>query len=540
MSCISHQQEKKRELTLGLYIFMALISVLFFFVLGTREPVLFDDSYSYLLIKAREGIMPVYPLFILANQYIFGQQYYLYAIIAEQGILAIGCILFTEYKLTEYMQLKSWESAISFFLLLIPFTTDLPAAVTSQEILTEGLAYPLFYLFVLAALKAVWGKKVRNVIPMLIMAGILALIRSQMQILFVVCGVVVIYIALRRTESRQRTLWARVVIGVAACLLICLAGIWSMAKVAEGYKYMIRNCRPFYEFVAKVQEPEEYKRYLEGKSIYPTAVQQDESTLKEEKLWTRDELLTMANAKTTTSQYVSLIFSRGMYEADAEDVELFQDQTVRELYLELYDRVDEAEQRYVYATPGLWMWQDVMGGIGQIGKTCFSTPAEYYAENQPEIILSGQYGTIRNEQLKMIGFRLIKKHWGRVLYHVLVMMPQSFISTIFFQIGPIYLLCHLITLVLYLSAAGLMVWGYADRRIDNRYAEFMALVLTINIVMVGVISTIFFGQQRYLVYNFGLFYIAYGLLIEQLWKTYLQKRIMSKASERPVQEDCRE
>ena len=63
-----------------------------------------------------------------------------------------------------------------------------------------------------------------------------------------------------------------------------------------------------------------------------------------------------------------------------------------------------------------------------------------------------------------------------------------------------------------------MIWGYADKRVRKEAAEMMALVLGTNVVMVLVISLIFFGQQRYLVYAFGPFYIAYYLLLRSLWR----------------------
>lgn len=65
-----------------------------------------------------------------------------------------------------------------------------------------------------------------------------------------------------------------------------------------------------------------------------------------------------------------------------------------------------------------------------------------------------------------------------------------------------------------------MVWAYADKKVDKAYGEFMAAVLGTNILMVIVISLVFFGQQRYLVYNFGIFYMVYFLFLLQLWKQY--------------------
>ncbi len=218
-----------------------------------------------------------------------------------------------------------------------------------------------------------------------------------------------------------------------------------------------------------------------------------------------------------TSQYTTLILSRGMYEADYEDAGLFQDPVLKGLYLSLYEAVDAQEQRYAYAKNGLWMWKDIVGGIGKIGMTCFWTPSEYYAEYAPEIIKSDQFSDIRISHLQTIGFTLIRAHFGRFLYHTLMLLPQAFISTVFFQYAPLYGFCHLVTALLYVSAFALMIWGYADPQAKKEGAEMMALVLGTNVVMVLVISLVFFGQQRYLVYAFGPFYMAYYLLCRNLW-----------------------
>lgn len=65
-----------------------------------------------------------------------------------------------------------------------------------------------------------------------------------------------------------------------------------------------------------------------------------------------------------------------------------------------------------------------------------------------------------------------------------------------------------------------MIWAYADKKVERAYGEAMSAVLGTNLVMVFVISLVFFGQQRYLVYNFGIFYAVYFLLLMQIWKLY--------------------
>lgn len=229
-----------------------------------------------------------------------------------------------------------------------------------------------------------------------------------------------------------------------------------------------------------------------------------------------------AESAAPVSQYTSLIFSRGMYEADYEDWQLFGDEQLQDLYLYLYETAEREGCRYTYARPGLWMWKDIVGGIGSVGVKCFYAQNDYYAA-LPEISRRSDYQAIRNANQITIGLTLIRAHWGRLLYHTLIMLPQAFICTVFFQIARIYLLCHLVTLFLYLSAVGLMIWAYADKKVDRAYAEFLSAVLGTNLMMILVISLVFFGQQRYLVYNFGIFYGIYFLLLLQLWKLYGKK-----------------
>ena len=75
--------------------------------------------------------------------------------------------------------------------------------------------------------------------------------------------------------------------------------------------------------------------------------------------------------------------------------------------------------------------------------------------------------------------------------------------------------------MLYVSAAALMIWSYKDKKVENTYGEFMCSVLGTNLILIGVISLVFFGQQRYLVYNFRnflyiLFPAAYAA-VEAIW-----------------------
>lgn len=518
------------------------IAVIIFLSVGSRQPVLFDDSKGYMWIECNEGVMPLYPLFIFLNQYLLGDLLYLQAVIVEQALLAAFSMVFLVETVRKEFALKVWECCIIFCFLLYPYTIEMPTGMMTQIILTEGVAYSFFYLAVVFFLKAVWRRSYGWFAGAVGMIFILAMTRSQMQIMFGVCGIIFWYIVcMRRKQGDRKQIYIRILAGLVGCLIISLAGVMLVSRISGGYQTALDQKGRFYHFALRIQAPEDYRERMELEEAQaaleaareeagqvPDEVQEEVS---EEELLYKEFL---------TSQYVSLIFSRGMYEADAQDVSLFEDEMLQGLFLRLYEAADAAGQLHSYAGKGLWMWRDIVGGIGMVGKTCILTPSEYYVSEHPEVILSDDFSNIRNAHLQTIGFTLIKAHFGRFLYHTMMLLPQAFVSTIFFQIAPIYLLCHLVTLFLYLSAFALMVWAYADKRADKRYAEFMAFVLGSNVVLVFIISVVFFGQQRYLVYNFGVFYAAYCLLLQQLWrcriKELVQRRIRKDAGNRQTAE----
>ncbi len=519
------------------------VLLLFFLWLGHDGPVLFDDSGSYMRIRWHEGVMPAYPVFLLVNQYFFGDDWYLWAVVAEQSLLAAFAVTVLEETVRKRFGLHPVEGVLLGLFALYPYTIEMPVVMT-QAILTEGIAYSLFYLFLAVLLKAVWDKSYIWFAGAFGLTLLLSAVRSQLQILFGVCGIVFLYLVCMRGKvpGRGRKV-LRFLAGSAGCAAVSVAGIFLVLGVIGGYRIMLQPEHPFNRFGLKVQWPEVYEIALEEdrqKQEAAEAAKAEEGEPGEEIAadGPEEELpggeaaaeAASVDKSFSTSQYMTLIFSRGMYEADYEDAALFQDPVLKGLYLALYEAVDAEKQRYVYADEGLWMWKDIVGGIGKIGMTCFFTPSEYYVEYAPGIILSEQFSEIRTSHLQTIGLTLIRAHFGRFLYHTLMLLPQAFISTVFFQFAPLYGFCHLVTALLYLVAFALMIWGYADVRVRKEAAEMMALVLGTNVVVVLIISLIFFGQQRYLVYNFGPFYIAFYLLLRQLWLVRVRNFIRRRFS----------
>lgn len=508
----------------GLLLFIGLSS--FFLIVGRGGAVMFDDSGSYMRLRWQEGIMPVYQVFLLMNQWMFGDKYYLWAVILEQAFLAVIAIMLLEETIRRQFDLRPIEGILICIPALYPYTIEMPMAVMTQAVLTEGISYSLFYLFLILLLKTVWRKKYGWFCGVFCMTLFLSAVRPQFQMLFGVCGIVFLYLVyMRGKEKKRRRILVCLLLGIAGCLAVSLSGLILVSGMIKGYRAMMQNDHPFYQFGLQVQKPEEYQRLQEEKQRQLEPVEVTETA---EGLHGEEEERALVDKGYGGSQYVTLIFSRGMYEADYEDATLFEDPVIRGLYLTLYEATDAEKLRYVYAGDGLWMWKDIVGGIGKLGTVCDPLPSKYYVQNAPEIIKSAQYSDIRLSHLCEIGMTLIRAHFMRFLYHTLAMLPQAFISTVFFQFAPLYTLCHLITAFLYLSALALMIWGYRDTHARKEAAEMMALVLGTNVVTVVAISLVFFGQQRYLVYTFGPFYIALYLLLRQLWKVRVREALRDK------------
>ena len=306
---------------------LVLVSIFIFLLLGESGYVLFDDSPSYMNFYANmEGVMPIYPFFLHGNKLLFGEERYLYAVIVEQAVIASICVILFTGMIKKRFRLKYWEAYVCYGLTLMPFTTNMPEAMTTHEILTEGLAYAVFYLFMAALMFAVWDKSFKWLGVSCLAALFLSLIRSQLQILFGVCGVICIYIVLlRRSKIGIRQWFLRILCGLAGCMIISLAGVVCVGKISSAYQQFKDEARKEQQEITKRQEAQEQPKQQESLE-----------TEKEDKIEKKKPEL-------QTSQYVSLIFSRGMYEADAEDYLLFEDEMVSELYLVLYPFVDREQ-----------------------------------------------------------------------------------------------------------------------------------------------------------------------------------------------------
>lgn len=557
--------EKKQNLLFVLS--LAVLSLAAFLLVGSDKYVLFADSRNYIQMKTAEGVMPLYPLFLFFNRLLWGTERFLDMVVIEQALIGAVCVIWFVMEIRKRFSLKYWESYLAYLLALFPFTTDMPEAMTTQEILTEGLTYALFYVFFIFLLGALLEKNWKKLAVSFLLLFPLSLMRSQLQILFAVCGVAVLYLGFMKYERKKRLLFiGRMLLSLMICGLVMGAGVLGVVKLNAVCQKAIFGDGALAQLVRENEISDEQLMQIgviekKQEDVETTGAEGEKGTvgaetakgqnglavtaetegqngtvgaagteeMKEQQEADADrpapntapEVIAFMNQEyedsgVSVSQYDSLLFSKGMYEADYEDCLLFEDEQVREQFLLAYGVIDELEYRYPYADTGLWGWRDISNAVGGIGARCFSELNKYFAEYYNTTVV---YFTYRctGQAFRTIGLKLLTHHFGSFVLHTLRLMPPAFIATVFFQKEQFYLLCHLITLFLYVSAIGLMIWSFADKKAERKYAEFMFSVMLVDFIMVIALSLVFVGLQRYLVYAFGIFYIAYLLLLRQLW-----------------------
>ena len=217
--------------------------------------------------------------------------------------------------------------------------------------------------------------------------------------------------------------------------------------------------------------------------------------------------------RANTAQIGSAIIVRGFFEADAEDVKYYKTEEMQDIFRRTYEKCDAKGYSYRYVGSGLWMWEDLTKPY--IYDEVDDAIYEYCEDNNTTEPFANQ-----NKIKFRLGITEILVHPVRFLYHSFRLMIPGFISCVFFNIESVYLLCHIITLFLYLSALAMAFIAIRNRKCDGRTGIFMIMVVLGCIVFVGVTNMLFYGMQRYFLYQMGIFYCAFYLVFRQMWMLF--------------------
>lgn len=459
-----------------------IMGIVFYLCMGQEWVALEKDSAFYLdLTLKNNGVMPVYPLFLFGIRAVFGENLYLGAAVVLQSLIAIFCTMLFVLYLQSIFRLRFVEVILCYILAMLPFTIELPKAGITHEILTEGIAYPLFYIYFILVLKYVFSGKIKWILSIVMMAVLMSLIRSQLICLLGVTAAVYICVQLVKCGGKKSR---RRVVRIAVDLCISVVGIGALFflinQVNNGYQQ--------YAVPAMIRmEQGNTEADNEGEAAETKATGSGE-----------------AKKSVSISQMTRLIVIRGFYEADEADVELFDTPQMREMFRRAYTAIDELEYRYVYARQGLYLWRDLVKD--KIAGVVAGEVRAYLEEN-PDVSLNAA------QVVRELGMKVLLKHFDRYLYHTIRLMISSFIASVFFQIERIYLICHIITLLLFVIAITGAIYCMKNSR-DHMAAVLMLVAVGTIIMMVGIINMIFVGLQRYMVYMMGIFYCSMYLLMK--------------------------
>ncbi|MBD5521493.1 MAG: hypothetical protein HDR03_09785 [Lachnospiraceae bacterium] len=460
---------------------LTVIGIVFYLCLGQEWITLEDDSPSYMYPSGQQGVMPVYPLFLYILKRVFGQNLYLDAAVVIQSILAIICTIIFVLYLQKQFQFNFAEAILLYIASMLPFSIYLPESGITHYILTEGLSYALFYLYFIFLMQYIFEKKTKWLLCTMTMSVFMESTRSQLIFLMAITAAAFIGVEFAKHKECNGIKKAAKTV-----LNIMIGAIGAIVMVMLVYK--------IYGFYLKYQMPviEKYN--------------QAEATAGTESSNTTNSSTVKSGNQRSTSQFTTLIVIRGVYEIDEGDIALFDTVEMQEIFQRVFTAIDEKQYRYVYARQDLYMWKDLV--IDRISLVV-SQEINAYLEENPDVSLNVQQ--VRRE----LGMKILLRHFDRYLYHSLRLMISSFIASVFFQIEKIYLLCHIITLLLFaIDIIGII---YCLKRSGRKKVAVFALTTLVSIfLMVIIINLVFVGFQRYMVYAMGIFYCSLYLLAKEV------------------------
>lgn len=448
--------KEKRNLT-DLVVF-AIFTIFFGFLLITGEPLYLGDSFQHeMQFVTRE---PVYALLIQFLRWISPQHHYQLVIIVQNVLAIIANTIFV-CALRRLLKLKWYMLPPVILILLAPhIMTPLASSsgmILTNSLLSEGISYSLYLLFILYILKAVWSRTIlgKDSILAFFWAIGVSLVRGQFMILILVWFLAMGLIAFFQKKWKQ---------------MVILTGLLAVAFVGRGLLVKTYNYCEQGLFVSTVS----------GKAM------------------------SVANV---------------LYVADREDGAAIEDEGLREVFYEIYDKAYADGMNYRFSPKGL------LARAAHHEECHDSLNFDYFSVAAKEYVTETTGITVENYQLMMVEVdqvasmlmqELMPQVFGRYVYNYAAMIMMGFIRSVAF-VHPIL---NWYALAVYLLAMILMVFVRIKKN-DSKAAPFMALVLLMITGNVTGTSLMIQCISRYMLYNLPLFYLAGLLLLSECYDIYI-------------------
>lgn len=451
------------------------VSFLFYLMFPLCDgPIWCVDSASYVSMDiSREPLYPTFLALMRKISVIFGGEG-----VVEQGSLLLAVIVqsllagfVTWFAGLTIKRIKNQSIMLQFATMGFQFAVSLicrfgaiRGSAYTDCIMTEGLGFSLFVLFTLELYLYVKTEKKRYLAGTLLLSFLLISLRKQMLITLLIMVTVFFWYFIIRDKKFRKFF----------CLLGLLLGVFISCKLTDRvYNYVVRG---------------EWIEHCHNSMGF---------------------LCTL------------------LYSSDTEkDSTLFQDDTVKELYLEIMSQVDEQQLHYRYADQG---WLAVCGHFADsydaIGYGIINPVVEGYIEDNYSLSYI-EAAQKYDEICGMMSRTLIRQSAMPMVQVYTYNIGRGFVNSI---ARATRVLC-IYAVIAYIGMgilAGCLVKlrkeGIMRDEIQSSlsFAFIVMLEITINSLVVGV--TIF-TQPRYMIYSMGLFYTAGCMLLYDVWQYARMKR----------------
>lgn len=389
-------------------------------------------------------------------------------------LLLITAVVWLVYTLYLVFVLKWWEIIIVWMFSLLPFIMLLPDDPIGHVLMTESLTYPLFYIFMAALIRGIVWHKRRYIVYAVLWAMLMAWIRPQMQFTFAVAGFAFVYLVFvekfgkKDSKDYQKKLITNWLVQICICFLGIVIAMQILAGMTTTYEKVFFDA---------------------------PALNYSDQTL----------------------------VQRLLYLADESDEQLFEEESIREVFTETWVRMQEQKTSQQFYDNDWKNWKvfAAFGGNSYILGDVIREQLADTGELSNEVIGQEEQVAAISHELVM---PLIKKYWPEHLKLTLQLLPKSFISTVLFHKTAVYNLILVATCLAYLFALVGSLMIFIKKDANRAVAEWMLLVVTASGVNALGCDLVLAGLQRYMAYTLGMTWIGLFLLVREFAKMIDRKK----------------
>lgn len=455
-------QKKRKHIVLCTVLFtVSLVFYLFWYLLD--GVILTEDAWSY--INMQFDREPGYCLYLLLFRKLFGAGIGLHAAVIGQGVIAAAAACMVTVGLTRLFSLN-WIGSIG--ILAIQYGITLLNRFVAHRrysyfnsIETEGLAYSLWIFYFLCILGILYKKDKKSLIGAVVWSIVLICIRKQMLITIVILFITIFFSYLRKSGWKKACIWA-VLSG-----LLCLSG----TRFAEcGYNWFLRGT-----FMPHTGD----SSFVLGTELYLAAD-------------------TMADVITDDNQ--------------------------RKIFQEILKQTEDNGYRISYADKG---WQALVDHYSNsYDRIKFDIMMPAVRANQEERGLS--------DEEKEMDYDLIVGAMMRALFiaclpNMIKLYCSNIVDGFVTTVLKVHSVLNWVALGLYLCYIGnIVLWyriGKKNEPCDFANPMYFALLVLLAIaVNVCFTSLTIYCQMRYMLYNTGLFYQAWWIMVIKYAALWCRRR----------------